>query len=176
MEDGAELVAQHLPEHYHTDAFEATTRGAGTTSNEHTHGKDDPCDMWPLASVIVEDACGGEEGDNLEEAGAESICNGIVATTHDDEHDKHCAYDDYGDVKAELAILEELLNLVLEDGQIQQRETGATQEHKEDGRVVDGGILEVACAGIVRGKASRGRDGHRVVETIEATHALKIEA
>ena len=176
VQDATELVAQHLPQHDDAHTFEAATRGAGTATNEHADGEDDPCEVWPLAGIVVEDTGGGEERDDLEQAGTEGGGKGIVAATHDDEHDEQRAHKDDGDVEPKLGVPEELYQPALEQGDIEECEAGAAEEHEEDGRVVDGGAMEVAGAGVVRGEATGGRDCHGVVDAVETAHAFEVEA
>lgn len=176
VQDAAYLIAHHLPQHDKTNAFEAAAGGAGAAADEHAHGEDDPREMRPLPRIVVEDTGGGEEGDDLEEAGAQGAVDAIVAGAHEDEHNQRCTHENGAAVELELRVLQELAEAILEDGEVEQGEAGAAQEHEEDGGVVDGHAVEVARAGIMGGEASGGGDGHRVVDAVEEVHAFEVEA
>ena len=74
--------------------------------------------MWPLAGIVVEDACGGGEGDDLEEAGSQRILGAVVARMHQHYHDEGCGADHEEDEQAQLGVLDELAHTALEHGEV----------------------------------------------------------
>ena len=95
----------------------AGTTGAGTEVHDAT--EDDPRDARPLGDIgIGNDAGGGDEGNDVEKGGAESMLYAVVETRQQQAHDPQRGGQHNAEVELELRVLEECSESQLENTHI----------------------------------------------------------
>ncbi len=77
-------------------------------------------------------------------------------------------------IELELRVLEQILNLELDDGCIEQGEVHTRQEAEEGTDVFQCRRMEERGTAVVGRETSRSRSGHRIVETVEEIHSCHI--
>ena len=170
-----ELIAQHLQHHNHADTLETSGGRTRAGTNEHQTAQNDPRDVRPHGSIVVEQARGGDERHHLEQGRAERPFQAIAVARHQQISYPRGGNEDNGNVKLKLGTLEQRAWLELEDGHIEHHEVDTCQELEDNGNILHGGRLEELRRIIVRGETTRSGGGHSVVDAVEPTHAGKIE-
>ena len=176
VEHVANLVAQDFQGNDTACTLESARRTPGATAKEHAQAQYDPGDVVPLCRILVEHSCRGEERHDLEQGDTDGIRDAVVVVLEQEIDDERRGHQCQHRIEAEFSILEQLLDLALEQGRVEHGKTDTREEHEHNGGIVDGGIVEVARAGIVGGKASGGRDGHRIIGGIKQVHPENEEA
>ena len=171
VETLSQLIAQHLEEHGDAHAFHATCRTARATADQHTQGQDDPRDVGPLASIVVEQSRRRHKRHHGEQRRPEGMLQTIVVTRdelyHDEGGEKRCE----GQVKAELGVAPQRFDLLLDHGAIKQREVDTRDEAEECCGIFHSRRMEMLDAVVVDRVATRGCRRHGVVDALEPVHA-----
>ena len=127
--------------------------------------------MRPLACIVVENSCGGDERNHLEQRIAEGIMEPIVVVVKQYYCYCNCGKNDKYDKQPQLKILEERLYLAFEEQCIEQGETNSRKEHERYGGIVYRCGMEITRRGIVSGETSRGSYGHGIVNAVKYIHS-----
>ena len=169
------LVAKDLQRNDSTGTLETASRAARTAAEEHTQAQHHPGDVVPLGCILVEHSCRGDKRHDLEQRVSDGISDRIIVESQEYQDDG-CCHQCECCVETELGVLEQTDDFSPEQCGIEHGETNAGQEHEDDGRVVDGGTVEIAGAGVMGGKSACRRDGHGIVDSIKGPHAEGKEA
>ena len=106
MQNLLEFITDNLQHHDAADALETTTCAAGTGSEEHASGQNNPGDMGPLGGIIIEETGRRDERNNLEDATTKRFLKVIAIVKHELSHDEKRECDDNKGVEAELFAFE----------------------------------------------------------------------
>ena len=176
VETLTQLIAQHLEEHGDAHAFHASCRTARATADQHTQGQDNPRDVGPLASIVVEQSRRRHKRHHGEQRRPEGMLQTIVVAHDELHHDEGGEQRSEHKVEPELSVAPQRLDLLLDHGTIEQREVDTRDEAEESGRILHPRRMEMLDTVVVDRVATRGCRRHSVVDALEPVHAKEHEA
>ena len=176
MKHLAELVAHHLQQHDASNGLETAARTSGTSTDKHTYGENNPCDVRPFGCVVVEESRSGKERYYLIDAATEGVLVVVAIACDEHHHDEQCEDEGDADVEFHFYIIDEILHFALDDSAVEKDEVKSGEEAEQCADILHCWRIECLDAIVVRSKSASCESRHSVVYAIEHVHSEEVIA
>ena len=173
MEHVAELVAHNLEQHGQADGLHGSGCRTGAGTDHHGDAQHQPGAGRPQHVVGRSESCRGLCRGNLEGCKTEALLQSHRCVYQQDDGDEQCEHRVAPDVPAELRVLQQADGLPLQDGNIEQGEVHARDEHEEGCDVLDVGRVVCHEAALLHRVTAGGGSRHGGAQAVEPGHVAQ---